>query len=85
MAAIIYALCALTCLAAAVLLLRSWRTSRLRLLFWSGWCFLFLAASNFLLVLDRVVLPDVDLSAARYSTAFLGLLLLLYGLIMEGD
>jgi hypothetical protein len=85
MAAAIYALCALTCLTAALLLLRSWKATRVGLLFWSGWCFLFLGASNFLLVLDRIILPDVDLSAARYLTAFVGLLLLLYGLIMEGD
>lgn len=85
MAVAIYFLCALTCFAAAVLLLRSWKASRVGLLFWSGWCFLFLGTSNFLLVLDRVILPNVDLSTARYTTAFLGLLLLLYGLIMEGD
>ena len=85
MAPLIYSLCTLTCLAAAVLLLRAWRASRVALLFWSGWCFLFLAASNFLLVLDRIVLPDMDLATPRFATAFVGLLLLLYGLIMEGD
>lgn len=85
MAAAIYGLCALTCLVAAALLLRSWQRSRLALLFWSGLCFVFLAGSNTLLVLDRVVFPDVDLSTARFATAFLGLLLLLYGLIMESD
>ena len=85
MAAIIYALCALTCLLAAALLLRAWQRSRLALLLWSGWCFVFLGASNLLLVLDRIVLPDVDLATARYGTAFVGLLLLLYGLIMESD
>ena len=85
MAALIYSLCSLTCLVAAGLLLRAWQRSRLALLFWSGLCFIFLGTSNFLLVLDRIVLPDVDLSTARFATAFLGLLLLLYGLIMESD
>ena len=85
MAALIYALCALTCVAAAVLLLRAWQRSRVTLLFWSGLCFIFLAASNGLLVLDRIFLPDTDLSTARFATAFIGLLLLVYGLIMEGD
>ena len=85
MAPLIYSLCALTCLVAAALLLRAWQRSRLALLFWSGLCFIFLGTSNILLVLDRVVLPDVDLSTARFATAFFGLLLLLYGLIMESD
>jgi hypothetical protein len=85
MAAIIYSLCTLTCLVAAALLLRAWQRSRLALLFWSGLCFVFLAMSNLLLVLDRIVLPDTDLSTPRFLTAFLGLLLLLYGLIMESD
>ena len=85
MASLIYALCTLTCLVAAILLLRAWSQSRLGMLLWSGWCFAFLAASNFLLVLDRIVLPDVDLQTARFAVAFVGLLLLLYGLIMEGD
>lgn len=85
MAAIIYALCALTCLTSAVLLLRSWRSSRVSLLFWSGLCFVFLAASNMFLVLDRVIFPEIDFSPLRYVSAFVGLLLLLYGLIMDSD
>lgn len=85
MAALIYALCTLTCIAAAVLLLRSWSQSRLGLLFWSGWCFVFLAVSNSLLVFDRIVFPEVDLSTPRFGAALVGLLLLLYGLIMEND
>ena len=85
MAALIYALCTLTCVVAALMLFRGWQKSRAGMLFWSALCFVFLAGSNFLLVLDRIVLPNVDLTTARFLTAFLGLLLLLYGLIMEGD
>lgn len=85
MAAVIYALCALTSFVAAALLLRAWQRNRLGMLFWSGLCFVFLGASNMLLVLDRIILPSVDLSVPRYASAFLGLLLLLYGLIMESD
>ncbi len=85
MAALIYALCALTCLASAFLLLRAWIRSRTPLLFWSGLCFVFLAASNLFLVLDRVIYPDMDLSPMRFGLALVGLLLLLYGLIMETD
>ena len=85
MSAVIYLLCTLTCLVAATLLLRAWQRSRLGMLFWSGLCFIFLGLSNFLLVLDRIILPNMDISSPRYLSAFLGLLLLLYGLIMESD
>ena len=84
MAAVIYSLCALTCLACAVLLFRSYRQARARLIFWSALCFIGLTASNILLVLDRLVLPN-DLSTPRLAAAFLGLLLLLFGLIWEAD
>lgn len=86
MAALIYTLCALTCLACAVLLLRGFRETRGQLLLWSGLCFVGLTGSNILLVIDRVLSgPDVDLSTMRLATAFLALLLLLYGLIWEHD
>ena len=39
MATLVYALCALTSLACAVLLLRGYASSRVRLLLWSGLCF----------------------------------------------
>jgi hypothetical protein len=85
MSAIIYSLCALTSLACAVLLLRSYRQTRTRLLFWSGMCFAGLTVSNTLLVLDRIVLPLVNLSGARLGTGLVALLLLIYGLVMEDD
>lgn len=85
MAILIYSFCTLTALACAVLLLRGYQRSRMGLLFWSGLCFLGLTASNFVLVLDRIVYPDIDLSAYRLWAAFVGLLLLVFGLIWEGD
>ena len=83
--AIIYSLCALTCLVCAILLIRAYRLSRSRMLFWSAACFAGLTAGNTLLVLDRVMLPTVDLSTARLGVALVSVLLLLYGLITEGD
>jgi hypothetical protein len=85
MAALIYSFCALTALTCAVLLLRGYQRSRMDLLFWSGLCFLGLTASNVFLVLDRIVYPDVDLSGPRLWSAFLGLMLLVFGLLWEGD
>jgi hypothetical protein len=85
MAAIIYLLCTLTCLACFALLLRAWRASRSRLLFWSALCFAGLSLNNFLLVIDRLVFPTVDLSTWRLVTALVALLLLVYGLIWEEE
>lgn len=85
MAAIIYSLCALTSLACAILLLRGYQKNGVHMLLWSGLCFVGLTGSNVLLVLDRIVYPDVNMTTARLVAALLGLLLLLYGLILEGD
>ena len=86
MAAIIYSLCAFTCLVAFVLLLRSWRATRLRLLFWSALCFAGLSINNVLLVVDKLVFPtQVDLSTWRLVTALIAVLLLLFGLIWEEE
>ncbi len=81
----IYALCALTALLCAVLLLRGYLRSRFRLLLWSGLCFVGLTLNNVMLVLDKTVFPDVDLSVWRTSLAFVSMLLLVAGLIMEHD
>jgi hypothetical protein len=85
MAAVVYALCALTSLACFVLLLRSWRASRHRLLFWSALCFAFMTVNNVLLVLDKVVFPKVDLSTWRLAMALIAILLLLFGLVWEEE
>ena len=86
MAQLIYALCILTSLACAWLLVGSYRRTRHRLLFWSGMCFVVLTLNNVLLLVDRVVFPDsVDLMAYRLGSALLALLLLLYGLIYEKE
>lgn len=83
MAAIIYLLCTLTCLTCLGLLLRGWRNSRSRLLFWSALCFAGLSVNNFLLVINKLVLTAADLTAWRLSTALMALFLLLFGLIWE--
>lgn len=85
MAAFVYFLCTLTCLACFGLLLRAWRASRSRLLLWSALCFAGLSASNFLLVIDKLVFKAVDLSTWRLAAALLALLLLLFGLVWEEE
>jgi hypothetical protein len=85
MAEAVYILCTLTSAACAILLLRGYWRSRARLLLWSGLCFLALVVNNALLFIDKVILPDVDLSIWRTSTAMVGLVLLLFGLIWDAD
>ena len=85
MAAVVYSLCALTSLACFVLLLRSWLTSRARVLFWSALCFAGLTLNNFLLVLDQLVFPSIDFSTWRLGAALVATLLLVYGLVWEEE
>jgi hypothetical protein len=85
MAAFVYILCALTSSVCAALLLNSYRRTGLRLLFWSGACFVCLAIGNVLLFVDRIVLPHVDLLFWRNSVVLIGLLLLVYGLIWDAE
>ena len=85
MAAAIYILCAVTSSLCAFLLLRGFHRSRARLLFWGGVCFAGLALNNIVLVLDRLVLRDMDLTVWRMVPAVVGVAALLYGLICETD
>ncbi|PWF39452.1 DUF5985 family protein [Massilia glaciei] len=85
MAATIYALCALTALACAVLILRSYFKTKYRLLLWSGLCFAGLFINNVLLMMDRLVFPAADLSTWRLLAGLGALLPLLYGLILEDE
>jgi hypothetical protein len=85
MAETIYLLCTLTSLACAWLLLASYRRTGHRLLFWSGLCFVVMTFNNFLLTLDKIVLPAVDLLPFRLLSALAALALLLYGLIYEKE
>lgn len=82
-ASVIYALCALTSLACAALLLRGYWRSRVRLLGWSGLCFTGLFLNNALLVIDARL--SQDLSTTRTLPALVGVALLLYGMIWESD
>lgn len=83
MATLVYALCALTSLACAVLLLRGYRETRARLLFWAALCFAGLALNNVLLFVDMRIVPVADLSVWRSIPALAGLLSLVYGLAWE--
>ena len=82
---LLYAACALTAASCAWLLLRQYVQTRFRLLLWSGLCFIGLTVSNVVLILDRLVFLEVDLSLWRMSATLVAMLLLLYGLIIETE
>lgn len=82
----VYILCTLVSLICAVLLLRGYRNGRHRLLLWSGLCFAGLTLANVLMFLDLVILPPaIDLYPAREITTACSVLILLFGMIWEGQ
>ena len=83
--AITYLLCAVTAFTCFALLWRGWRASRAFLLFWSALCFAGLTVSNVLLVVDKLVLPDVDLAPLRLTITLGALLLLIFGMVWAED
>ncbi|HEY0141080.1 MAG TPA: DUF5985 family protein [Thermoanaerobaculia bacterium] len=83
LANVIFILCAITSAICAGLLLRGYSKSRVRLLFWSGLCFVGLCLNNILLIVDLRVVPELDLSMWRTVPAVIGVGLLIYGLVWE--
>lgn len=76
-------LCAATSALCAALLVRGYRRSGARLLFWSALCFVGLALNNILLIIDVHHVTQFDLLTVRLLPALAGVALLLYGLIWE--
>lgn len=84
MAEAVYVLCMLTSLFCAFLLFRSYRAQHSRLLLWSTVCFVGLAISNALLVVDLIILPaTVDLRPLRTMIGFTSTALFLGALVWE--
>jgi len=85
MAAAVYLMGVAVTLTCAVLLGRAYANVRNRLLLWSAICFAGLAVSNMLVFVDLVVFPEVDLYRWRLVTAAAAMLMLVFGLIWEGE
>lgn len=81
MAEAVYLLCAVASFACAVLLLKSYAQSRMKLILWTSLCFVGLAINNVILFVDLAVVPEWDLSVWRNVTALGSVSVLLYGLI----
>jgi hypothetical protein len=81
----VYILCFATSAGCSWLLVRSYFRTRTALLLWTAACFVLLALNNFLVVIDLVFLPDIDLRFARLAANVIALATLLYGFIWELD
>lgn len=79
----IYILCALTSVGCAILLARHYFRFKGRLLLFSSIFFSIQSIANLLLVVDLLLVPYINLSFARSITAFVGVAVLIYGLITE--
>jgi hypothetical protein len=53
--------------------------------FWSSLCFVGLTLNNVLLMLDRLVFTQVDLSSVRLGITLAAVILLLCGLVLESS
>ena len=81
---VIYLLCALTSLAAAILLYRHYRAVRTPLLLWSCIAFVGLAVNNVLVFVDLTLLEaTINLAIPRTLAGTAAMLVLVYGLIWE--
>jgi len=81
--AAVYLLCFLTSAACAGLLARNyWRTGA-RVLLWSSLCFLLLAANNFVVILDLLVIRSVDFRLVRHLLSLAAVGVLLFGFIWD--
>ncbi|MDQ6788233.1 MAG: DUF5985 family protein [Acidobacteriota bacterium] len=85
MVGFIYLLCALTALLCSWLLLRAYRASNYKLLLWGGLCFAGLTLNNILLVIDKLLLPYIDLTSWRLVLALISTIVFLYGLIWDSE
>jgi hypothetical protein len=79
----LYFVCLLSSLACMLLLLRGYGRTGMRLLLWSGICFVCLSLNNLLLMVDVVLLPDVDLRPYRLALSLAAGTVLLFGFIWE--
>ena len=85
MGGLIYSLCALTALACAFMLLRTYARSGYKLQLWGGLCFIWLTINNILVILDKFVITFIDLSTWRLVFALAAVIVFLYGLIWDSE
>jgi hypothetical protein len=83
MSGAVYVLCAATSFLCSAMLLRGYLKTHVNLLLWSALCFLGLAIDNSVLSVDRILMPDTDMTLWRRLPGFVALTLLLFGLVWD--
>ncbi len=81
----LYLLAIITSFACMIFLFRGYKQKRVRLLFWSGVCFVGLTVNNVLLFVDLVTFPAMDLRPARFLASLAGMLCMLYSFIWKSQ
>lgn len=83
---LVYLLCFITSAFCAVLLFRQYRIAAVPVLLWSSACFVLLALSNLIVVVDQLVLgPATSLRPLRLVLTLLAVSVLLFGFIWEAE
>lgn len=82
---LVYSLCFLSSALCAGLLLRQYRKVASPVLLWSSTCFILLAITNLLVVIDQIVVPELDLKLARLVMTLIAVSVLLFGFIWEAE
>lgn len=82
---LVYLLCFVASALCALLLVRQYRLASSPVLLWSAGCFVLLAVSNLLVVVDVLMLPEFNLRPARLMLTLLAVSVLLFGFIWEAD
>jgi len=81
----VYLLCFLASSSCAALLVRSYRRTGTRLLFWSALSFVCLAANNLVVIIDLLVLPQWDFRLLRQLLLLMAVGVLLFGFIWDRE
>jgi Family of unknown function (DUF5985) len=82
-AAVVYFLCFISGGLCAYLLFMAFFRQRRRLFLWSAVCFSLLAITNFLVFLDIIILPSINLLPYRLFASLTAVIVLLYAFIWE--
>ncbi|MBO9623799.1 MAG: hypothetical protein J7500_13915 [Sphingomonas sp.] len=81
--AAVYLLCFATSTACALLLGRSYRRNRVRLLLWSTVCFALLALNNLFVIIDLLLIDSIDFALVRLGLSLAAVGVLLFGFIWD--
>lgn len=82
---LVYLLCFLASATCSALLLRQYRKVASPILLWSGACFVLLALTNLLVVIDQIIVPELSLKLARLIMTLVAVSILLFGFIWEAE